>query len=523
VRGSLDRPAPGSEVGDAVSLGGWVLFEDGPTARVEAWLGERPLGRARLGLPRPDVAAVREGPDAAVSGFELDAGLDPDGAEGEVLLRALATSVAGERHEFEPVPLRRVAPEAPPAPGPPRPKEAPEAGRRILAFTNVLTLGGASIYFLDLLLEARRRGRLAPVVVTAIDGPLRDELEAAGIPVHVLSSIPLHEPAAYEDRLEELGAWATGRGFESVFVNTATGLSLPGADLAERLGIPAVWAIHESFRPAVLWSGVSPALRERGEAALRRAALGIFEADATREIYREALGERSLTIPYGIDAAAIERERAGFEIGAARHAVGVPDDAELVICVGTIEPRKAQVSLLQAFELVAERHPRAQLAFVGGTDDEGSRTLAGRIESSPLGERARVVPQTRDVQAWHGMADLLVCASDIESLPRTVLEAMLWETPVLATAIFGLPELIDDGVNGWLCEPGDVGALAEGLDTALEAGPVARARIGAAARALVLERHALGRYVERMADLIDEAADGGPLNDGRRPSGDPIS
>jgi D-inositol-3-phosphate glycosyltransferase len=522
VRGSLDRPAPGSEVGDVVSLGGWVLFEDGPTARVEAWLGESALGRARLGLPRPDVAAVREGPDAAVSGFELDAGIDPEGSGGEVLLRALATSVAGEQHEFEPVPLRRVAPEAPPAPGP-RPGQAPQGGRRVLAFTNVLTLGGASIYFLELLLEARRRGRLAPVVVTAIDGPLRGELEAAGIPVHVLSSIPLYEPAAYDDRLEELAAWAAGKGFETVFVNTATGLTLPGADLAERLGIPAVWAIHESFHPAVLWSGVSPALRVRGEAALRRAALGIFEAEATREIYREALGERSLTIPYGIDAASIDRERAGFEIGTARRAAEVPDDAELVICVGTIEPRKAQVSLLQAFELVAGRHPRAHLAFVGGTDSEGSRVLAGRIESSPVRERARIVPQTRDVQPWHGMADLLVCASDIESLPRTVIDAMVWETPVLATAIFGLPELIEHGVNGWLCEPGDVGALAEGLETALKAGAATRARVGAAARALVLERHALGGYVERVSDLIDEAAGRGPLSGGRRPSGDPVS
>ena len=72
----------------------------------------------------------------------------------------------------------------------------------------------------------------------------------------------------------------------------------------------------------------------------------------------------------------------------------------------------------------------------------------------------RLIPITPDVDPWYGMADILVCASDIESLPRTVLEAMAWETPVLATSVFGLPELIDDGETGWLCEPRDMLALA---------------------------------------------------------------
>ena len=44
---------------------------------------------------------------------------------------------------------------------------------------------------------------------------------------------------------------------------------------------------------------------------------------------------------------------------------------------------------------------------------------------------------------------------------------MAWEKPVLATSVFGLPELIDDGETGWLCEPNDVAALAAGLDRAL--------------------------------------------------------
>ena len=64
---------------------------------------------------------------------------------------------------------------------------------------------------------------------------------------------------------------------------------------------------------------------------------------------------------------------------------------------------------------------------------------------------------------WHGVSDVLVCASDLESLPRVVLEGMAFETPVLATDVFGLRELIEDGKTGYLCEARDVASLARGL------------------------------------------------------------
>ena len=510
--GHVDFPTPGAKLrSDEIVLSGWASFEDGPLARVEAWLGEAHLGRARLGLSRPDVAAVHPGPDAGVSGFELRAGLERRGEEGEreALLRVVATSTGGERREFEPIPVVLAGPPpAPPETAPRRPRARAGGGRRVLAFTNVLSLGGASLYLLELLCEAQRQGRVEATVVAAIDGPLRGDLEAIGIPVHLLGPVPLDAVDPYLDRVEELAAWAGGEGFELVFVNTVNGLTLPGADLAARLGIPAIWAIHESFHPALLWDRLAPGLRERGEAALRRGAFAVFAAEGTRRLYRDSLGDRSATIPYGIDLAPIEAVRGGFDRERARRQLDVPAGADLAICVGTVEPRKAQVPLAQAFELVAERHPQAHLAFVGSDREPASLALAERIAASPHRERMRMVPRTRDVGPWYGAADLLVCASDIESLPKVVLEAMAWERPVLATSVFGLPELIEDGETGWLCEPGDVSALAAGLDAALGADGATRRRIGAAARAHLVEGHDLGAYASRIADIFDLAASG---------------
>jgi glycosyltransferase involved in cell wall biosynthesis len=158
--------------------------------------------------------------------------------------------------------------------------------------------------------------------------------------------------------------------------------------------------------------------------------------------------------------------------------------------------------------MIASRHPEVWVAFVGGRDDDNTEALERYVASSPFGERMRVIPVTPEVESWYGMADLLVCASDIESLPRTVLEAMAWETPVLGTRVFGLPELITDGETGWLCEPRDLPALAAGLDRVLSLPPEERRRVGAAGRPLVAERHSLERYGAEIAGLLEQAVAG---------------
>ena len=515
--GRLDYPPSGTEFEGALVLSGWVAFESGPTARVEAWLGDAPLGRARLALPRADVAAVSAAPDAAVAGFELRAGRDALPALlGEATLRVVATSIAGERCELEPVPVTLAeAPAAKAAPVAPLHSVAAPGkstgGRRVLVFTNVLRHGGASLFLLDLLREGRRQGRIDPTVVSTADGDLRGELETLGVAVHIASPSAMDDLVPYLDRAEELAAWAAPGDFELILVNTTSGHTAIGGAVAARLGLPAAWTIHESFELAELWDGLGADVRARAEADLGGAALAIFEADATREMYRGVLDEgRCVTLPYGLDREPIERFRADFQPAKARAEAGIPAGADLILCVGTVEPRKAQVPLALAFEQVAEEFPDAHLAFVGVDSGLASRALAERIEASPVHERIHLIGVTGQVQPWYGIADIFVSASDIESLPRSVLEAMAWETPVLATAVFGLSELIVDGESGWLCEERDVEQLALGLRRALGASAAERARIGAAGRGLVESRHALDDYAGQVADLLDEVVGASP-------------
>jgi D-inositol-3-phosphate glycosyltransferase len=516
ARGRVDEPEAGSVLmRDFIHLRGWVLFPSGPAARVDVWLGERPLGPARVGMPRPDIEALTDDPLAGVSGFELTADLSGWKPEpGDIAIRTVATGSGGERYELPPVPVKpttgsdeTVESTAAPASRPSRSSRS--GGLRVLVCTHQLNLGGAQLYLLDLLRELVRQGAVEPAVVSAADGELREELEALGIPVHISSLVPPDDLSSHVGRIEELFAWAQARDFKAVFVNTATAFSFPGAELAAELGIPAIWAIHESFPPTVLWAELDPQVRRRAEKALSEAAAAIFEADATRRLFEPMLGEgRGMVLPYGLDLEPIEAVRAGFDRAAARQEAGIAEDAEVVLCVGTVEPRKAQLPLAQAFGSIAADHPRAKLVFVGGRADIYSEALSDFVKGNALGDRVDLVPVTPDVLPWYGLADMLVCASDIESLPRTVLEAMAFETPVLATSVFGLPELIDDGETGWLCEPRDMRALASALDRALGSSAEERQRIGRAGRERVVRRHALDAYAREVAHLIERAVKG---------------
>jgi glycosyltransferase involved in cell wall biosynthesis len=508
----LDEPVAGERLeGDAISVRGWHFFPAAATARVEVFLGGRSLGLARIGAPRLDVAEVWELPHAAAAGFELDADLAGwDGGDGERDLLVVATSVEGERHELEPVrvtvgarPAKTKAGEIPR----PVPIGRPASQRpHVLVVTHQLTLGGAQLYLLDLLSELVRAEAATFAMVTAIDGPLREGVEALGIPVHVSCLTPYDDVTFHVGGVEELTSWIREREFDAALLNTATAWTVPGAEAAAELGIPYVWAIHESFAPSILLGDFAPKVRERAERALAGASSLVFEAEATKRLYEPVAGaERCAMYPYGLDLAPIDAHRAEFDGAAARREAGIPAEAVLVACVGTVEPRKAQVMLAQAFDLIAAKHPSAWVAFVGGRDDANSEALERYIDASPRGERMRVIPVTPEVEAWYGMADVLVCASDIESTPRTVLEAMAWETPVLGTRVFGLPELIDDGETGWLCEPRDLPALAAALDRVLGLPAEERRRVGVAGRPLVAERHSLERYGREIAGLLERA------------------
>jgi glycosyltransferase involved in cell wall biosynthesis len=193
----------------------------------------------------------------------------------------------------------------------------------------------------------------------------------------------------------------------------------------------------------------------------------------------------------GLDACAREtwRRASGF----------LPADL-LIVSVARFEPQKNPFNLIHAFALALPDLSSAHLVMAGeGSLLEASRGLAARLG---VAERVHFRGLCRDVPELLSGCDLFALGSDWEGTPVAVIEAMAARLPVVATAVGGVPELVEDGVNGLLAPAGDPQALARAL-VALARHPARRQMADAAARrALDFEA---GAMIDAYAALFERA------------------
>jgi glycosyltransferase involved in cell wall biosynthesis len=379
--------------------------------------------------------------------------------------------------------------------------------RRLLVVTHSLDLGGAQLYVEELLRGLLPSPDVACLVVAPADGPLRRPLEQRGITVEVLGNYP-GDIVDYEARVAALATLARAHGVNRALVNTMS--AALGADTCRRLGIPYVWAIHESVDPLLFWieayggAGYHPEVRKLGLDALNHAEQLVFEADATLELYRStAPAGRCVKIPYGIDFTSVDDYRARVDRAGLRASLGYSDEEIVFVCVGTMEPRKLQTGLVLAFHAIVRRFPHARLVLVGDLPERPySAAVHELIDRLGVAATVAVVPVTPDVYDWYHAADVVVSASDLESMPRSLMEAMAFERVILSTAVFGVTELIADGRTGFLMAPRELDAMIEGFERVLALSADERTAIGRAASASVRAAHDASAYVSAFRTLL---------------------
>ena len=143
---------------------------------------------------------------------------------------------------------------------------------------------------------------------------------------------------------------------------------------------------------------------------------------------------------------------------AARATLNVPQDAKVLLFVAnSIRPNvwKDYQTIRAAVHLMVERY-KGNVMFIA-LGEEASPGYAGQAE-------IRFVPYQRDstiVAQYYQAADVYIHAAKVDTFPNTVLEAMACGTPIVATAVSGIPEQIEDGITGFLIPPGDPQAMAD--------------------------------------------------------------
>jgi glycosyltransferase involved in cell wall biosynthesis len=138
---------------------------------------------------------------------------------------------------------------------------------------------------------------------------------------------------------------------------------------------------------------------------------------------------------------------------------GFPDDSIVCISGGRFSKEKGQSYLVDAARTASEQNPRLRFVIFG--DGPDLEKINSRVEELGLSETVLCPGFERDLLGYLKDADMLVNPSLSEGLPNIVLEAMALKIPVVATSVGGVPELVEDGVSGFLVPPADSNLLAD--------------------------------------------------------------
>ena len=180
----------------------------------------------------------------------------------------------------------------------------------------------------------------------------------------------------------------------------------------------------------------------------------------------------------------------------------IRDGRDVVIThISNFRPVKRIQDLVYAMRIVTKEVPDARLVLVGnGPERHKIERLVDRLD---LGKHVDFTGFRSDISHLLGCTDVVVLCSETESTPLTLLEGMSCGLPVVATEVGGIPEIVENGVNGYLVPPKHPEAIAEKI-LELNADPKLRRRLGGAARERILDQYTIERIVGQYVDVYEE-------------------
>lgn len=378
--------------------------------------------------------------------------------------------------------------------------------------------GGLNVYVVETARRLAERGTEVEIFTRATDGSLPETVRMGpGILVHHVPAGPF-EGLGKDDLPGQLCAFTAG------VMRTAAGRPEQWYDVvhshywlsgqvgwltADRWNVPLVHTMHTMARVknAQLAEGDSaePPGREIGETQVVEAA-NVLVANTEQEA-RQLVGlydadpDKVHVVPPGVD---LDVFRLGDQ-RAARTALGVPQDAHLVLFVGRIQPLKAPDVLIRAAAELLRRDPARReklvIGVLGGPSGSGldrPQALQELVAALGLDDLVRFVPPVSraELAQWYRAADLVTVPSHNESFGLVAVESLASGTPVVAADVGGLPVAVGEG--GILLDNHDPARWADAVAGLLDDQP-RRADLAAAG-----VRHAAGFGWERTVDLLDE-------------------
>jgi glycosyltransferase involved in cell wall biosynthesis len=210
------------------------------------------------------------------------------------------------------------------------------------------------------------------------------------------------------------------------------------------------------------------------------------------DTYKVARPEKITVLPLGLDLAPFAN--APRKSGAFRAAWGIPSDVPLIGVVGRFVPVKNHALFLEAAAKIHAIRPDVRFVMIG--DGELRDDLERQIDRLGLRGFITLTGWQRDLPQAYADMDVMVISSVNEGTPVTVIEALAAGCPVVATAVGGLPDLLEGGRFGQLTPSGDAEALAQALLNTLKTPPDVRE-----AQRAMIDRYGIGRLIDDLTAL----------------------
>ena len=195
-----------------------------------------------------------------------------------------------------------------------------------------------------------------------------------------------------------------------------------------------------------------------------------------------------------------------------RNRLGIPPDTTVFVYCGRLSREKGLLPLLFSWKRLTNRFDSLHLLLVGSGDGmtlSCEKELRQYVKEHSLGNSVSFTGSVDDVRDYLHSSDVFVLPSIREMLSVALIEAHACGIPAIGARVGGIPEVIDNRVNGILVEPGNVDGLVDAATELIKDRDM-REEYGAAARKLAVDRFSLARVAEKYLNVMNAVIEGDP-------------
>lgn len=341
--------------------------------------------------------------------------------------------------------------------------DAPDGKARIAYFFHESILGGATLHLLKHALIARSCG-FEPVLCFPARRDMNNEMlqlldqnqiEYAQLDYICYTWIQHLTPEGL-DRSDQIRQWMKEKDIRMVHMVTLAGEVQQAAKLA---AVPLVLTLHQHY--------TSPQEFQQSMGIVQNPYVNLIHSSSLRYAWKwgGVLGVPAFTIRAPI-------EDKYFEEYADRSLKEIPGLPTILVS-GTLQPRKRQMEAIQAVSILKKRGMSVRLILLGYDTllPDYAEACCKEISNGDLEDLVDVAGFAMDPKNYYDQADFLLCPSDSESMPQTILKSMASGLRVISTPVGGVKELITDGFSGIITNGYGPEDLADAIERAIKISP----------------------------------------------------